>query len=282
MTVQKAKYQAEVRNCGNFFTKKEEPSSSMKIMWDIPTIIYSSRTHSQLTQAMQELKRTSYSHVKATIVGSRDQLCIHPEVSQQINNSNKIHMCQMMVKSRSCMYQNRVEQMMIDKRVNEMNIADVEDLLKMGQKMKFCPFYMTKELKKSADIVFLPYNYLLDPKARRSQQLDIKNSVIILDEAHNVERICEDSASFQIRTTDITLCIEEVTQVMKHLETVGDLGIADAEKDFSAEDLVLLKTMLLDLEKVIDEIPLSRSSEGSTFEGKYIFEILSLAGVSYV
>ncbi|GLV35707.1 Regulator of telomere elongation helicase 1 [Carabus blaptoides fortunei] len=280
LTVQKAKLQAERRQCGHFFAKEENPTGTMNMKWDIPTIIYSSRTHSQLIQAMQELKRTSYSHLNATILGSREQLCIHPEVSQQASNSAKTHMCQMLVKKRSCMYQNRVEQMTTNKTITEMNIADIEDLIKVGQKMKFCPYYMTKELKKSADIVFLPYNYLLDPKARRAQQLDLRNSVIILDEAHNVERICEDSASFQIRTTDITLCIEEVTQVMKHVETVGDLGMIDGEKDFSAEDLILLKTMLLDLEKVIDEIPVTRNGQGSTFEGKYIFEILRLAGIN--
>ena len=37
--------------------------------------------------------------------------------------------------------------------------------------------------------------------------------VVILDEAHNVERMCEESASLQLRSTDVALCIEEVTQV---------------------------------------------------------------------
>lgn len=39
--------------------------------------------------------------------------------------------------------------------------------------------------------------------------------VVILDEAHNVEKICEESASLQLRSTDIALCIDEVTQVRK-------------------------------------------------------------------
>lgn len=60
--------------------------------WGVPKIIYASRTHSQLSQAMNELKNTSYNHVKAVILGSRDQLCINPEVMKEPTNSGKV-MC---------------------------------------------------------------------------------------------------------------------------------------------------------------------------------------------
>lgn len=62
------------------FNSKKGGSGMPKYAWDVPKIIYSSRTHSQLIQAMQELKRTSYCHVKASIIGSREQMCIHPQV----------------------------------------------------------------------------------------------------------------------------------------------------------------------------------------------------------
>jgi len=42
-------------------------------------VIYCSRTHSQLQQVARELKRTSYA-VPMTLLGSREQLCIHPKV----------------------------------------------------------------------------------------------------------------------------------------------------------------------------------------------------------
>ena len=40
-----------------------------------------------------------------------------------------------------------------------------------------------------------------------------QNNVVILDEAHNIEKMCEESASLQIRSSDMALCIDEVTQV---------------------------------------------------------------------
>lgn len=42
-----------------------------------------------------------------------------------------------------------------------------------------------------------------------------QNNVVILDEAHNVEKICEESVSVRIRSTDVALCIQEITKVRK-------------------------------------------------------------------
>lgn len=33
---------------------------------------------------------------------------------------------------------------------------------------RFCPYYAARELKEKADIVFMPYNYLLDAKVSTS------------------------------------------------------------------------------------------------------------------
>lgn len=77
--------------------------------WSMPKIIYASRTHSQLSQAMQELKRSSYKHVSVTVLGSRDQLCINPEVAKEPNSATKIHMCQAKLKARNCFYYNNIE-----------------------------------------------------------------------------------------------------------------------------------------------------------------------------
>ncbi|RLN25872.1 hypothetical protein BBJ28_00000860 [Nothophytophthora sp. Chile5] len=47
----------------------------------VPRIIYSSRTHSQLKQVVQELKNTSY-RPNVAVLGSREHLCVHDKVSQ--------------------------------------------------------------------------------------------------------------------------------------------------------------------------------------------------------
>lgn len=56
----------------------------------VPKVIYASRTHSQLAQAMQELKKTDYNCMKAAIIGSREQLCIHPDIVKESSNATKV------------------------------------------------------------------------------------------------------------------------------------------------------------------------------------------------
>jgi Rad3-related DNA helicase len=48
--------------------------------------------------------------------------------------------------------------------------------------------------------------------------------VVILDEAHNVEKMCEESVSVRIRSTDVALCIQEITQVRKR-QRISEVGI---------------------------------------------------------
>lgn len=53
------------------------------------------------------------------------------------------------------------------------------------------------------------------------------------------------------------------------------------QKDFSAEDLCILKTMFLELEKTVDGIVLTKRDEGETYPGGYIFDILEKADVIF-
>jgi len=46
-----------------------------------PTIVYASRTHSQLTQVVNELKRTIYTP-KYAMLGAREHFCVHEKVSK--------------------------------------------------------------------------------------------------------------------------------------------------------------------------------------------------------
>ncbi|CAN0207884.1 unnamed protein product, partial [Ectocarpus sp. 4 AP-2014] len=70
-------------------------------------IIYASRTHSQLGQVANELKNTVY-RPRLSLLGSRDQLCVHEEVSQ-MKGGAKNHACSALVKARRCKYHRGTE-----------------------------------------------------------------------------------------------------------------------------------------------------------------------------
>lgn len=196
-------------------------------MHGVPKVIYASRTHSQISQAMQELKRTSYAHMKAAVIGSRDQLCIHPDLAKE-SNANKIQMCKLKVQSRSCSFHNRLDSAKESVEIRDAKVMDIEDLVSVGRKLKCCPYYASKELMDNADIVFMPYNYLLDPKIRKANKVDLSNTIIILDEAHNVEKMCEESASVQLTSSELAIAIADVDHV-----SLGSVEKAKKVTDFT-------------------------------------------------
>lgn len=57
----------------------------------------------------------------------------------------------------------------------------------VGKKRSFCPYYMTKELKRDADIIFMPYNYLLDPKTRKANGVELAVGVVCLPKVYSAQ-----------------------------------------------------------------------------------------------
>lgn len=75
---------------------------------------------------------------------------------------------------------------------------DIEELHTLAKKDVFCPYYTMKDRINGADVIFMPYNYLLDEKIRENFKMDFDNSILIFDEGHNIPQVCEDAASFSI------------------------------------------------------------------------------------
>ncbi|XP_015368271.1 PREDICTED: regulator of telomere elongation helicase 1 homolog, partial [Diuraphis noxia] len=249
-----------------------------------PRIIYGSRTHTQLNQVMKELRRTNYKHMKIGIIGSRDQLCIHPEVMKEATSSVKIALCRAKVSTRTCQFYNNVE-LKSQEAFIENGIADIEDLVNKGKKFNCCPYYGSRELQKDVDILFTPYNYIIDPRTRKAQDIQFSDDVIILDEGHNVEKMCEESCSVDISSTDIALCIDAVTDIMKQLYDEKNTEFSTEPiqlrpREFSDDDICVLKALFLEIEKVIDGIELSSSTNDKKMEGSYVFKLLQGADIT--
>ncbi len=51
-----------------------------------------------------------------------------------------------------------------------------------------CPYFAAKSLGKRADLVFCPYNHILDPGVRENYGVELEGNIFILDEAQLVLR----------------------------------------------------------------------------------------------
>ncbi|KAM6242291.1 Fanconi anemia group J protein isoform 2-T4 [Porphyrio hochstetteri] len=192
-------------------TKKKENGDRIFI----PKIFFGTRTHKQISQITRELKRTVHSSVPMTILSSRDYTCIHPVVSSSGSNRNEL--CVELLEGKqgkSCLYYHGVHKLSEHHAVQSAHRMyqawDIEDLVGLGKKLRACPYFAARELMVGADIVFCPYNYLLDPQIRESMEIKLKDQVVILDEAHNIEDSARESVSYGVTESQLRAAREEL------------------------------------------------------------------------
>jgi chromosome transmission fidelity protein 1 len=52
--------------------------------------------------------------------------------------------------------------------------------------LQICPYYGSRRAVPSADVVLAPYSAVLMPDARESLGIELQDSVLVFDEAHNL------------------------------------------------------------------------------------------------
>ncbi|CAR28445.1 ZYRO0F04136p [Zygosaccharomyces rouxii] len=162
-------------------------------------VYFASRTHSQLRQFASQLRLPIFppslpnvknESIKHLPLGSRKQLCINPQVSRLKSTDAINDACKELQQNgkNGCKFKqninNQLEQEFRDRSFT--SIHDIEDLAALGQSLDICPYYASRDSLTSAEIITLPYQFLLFQSTRESLGLDLKNSVVVIDEAHNL------------------------------------------------------------------------------------------------
>ncbi|KAL2093534.1 hypothetical protein ACEWY4_010846 [Coilia grayii] len=172
----------------------------------VTKIYYCSRTHSQLAQFVHEVQKSPFgSTVSLVSLGSRQNLCINPEVVRlgsshlindrcmelQKNKHAKAEKAEGEVKRRrgvvkaTCPFSG-FEKLMTMRDEVLVEVRDIEQLVNMGRKTHTCPYYGTRKAIPAAQLVVLPYQTLLHAGTRQASGIQLKDQVVIIDEAHNL------------------------------------------------------------------------------------------------
>ena len=70
--------------------------------------------------------------------------------------------------------------------------GEMEDLIEVGESDTIysphaaCPYYLSRGLARYADLIFAPYNYVLDPDIRAALGINLDGAVVVLDEGKRV------------------------------------------------------------------------------------------------
>lgn len=165
-------------------------------------IFFCSRTHSQLTQVLNEIKGTNFgAKIRLATLASRGSYCVNEDVrkgaSQAVINercldlkknssiSNQSEVPNKKSRKGACPYYSKEK---IENLREEIltEVRDIEDLVSLGKQEKACPYYASRQAANDAQIVLLPYQILFHKPTRIQSGIDIKDAVIIVDEAHNL------------------------------------------------------------------------------------------------
>ncbi|KAI1004338.1 ATP-dependent DNA helicase [Podosphaera aphanis] len=188
--------------------KDEENDHDDDEIEDQTKIFFCSRTHSQLTQFVNELRRPKFppslreketeqvdiDELKHLTLGSRKNLCINPKVNKLGSLTAINERCAELQKSDTAKAQkcsfipNKDNRPLVNSFRDHAlaTIQDIEDMGALGKRMGICPYYASRTAIKPAEIVTLPYPLLLQKSAREALGISLKGHVIIIDEAHNL------------------------------------------------------------------------------------------------
>ena len=187
---------------GDDFEEEEEEDNTTR------RIYFCSRTHSQLSQFVREVKKSPFhSSVSLVSLASRGVMCVNPSVKKLQSQSAINEACLELGRNKSkpsvvdldertvkksrqrggggCPY-NKVSKTGELRDQSLLAIHDIEDLVTAGKRAASCPYYASRSAVSLAQLVVLPYNTLLHAATRKALGLNLKNSIVIIDEAHNL------------------------------------------------------------------------------------------------
>ncbi|KAI0256693.1 DNA repair helicase [Lactifluus subvellereus] len=189
-------------------------------------LIYCSRTVPEIEKALSELKRLMEYRISVaetegqrekekafTGLGltSRKNLCIHPEVSKEKKGKVVDARCRDLtnpaVVNKARAEPGSVEVCSFHENMNDIpnesvlasGIWTLADILQRGRDTATCPYFTIRRSMPYVDAIIYSFHYLLDPKVAEQVSKEMsKDSIVVFDEAHNIDNVCIESLSIDL------------------------------------------------------------------------------------
>jgi chromosome transmission fidelity protein 1 len=250
-------------------------------------IYFASRTHSQLSQFVGQLRLPEFppsvnsklvprEPTKEVSLSSRKHLCIHSKVSKYTTVSQMNDACHDMAKKSTtrCKFHlnmHELKDQVLQQEFQNKTLAeikDIEDLADLGRELQVCPYYATREVADWCDVIALPYQLLLQKEARESLNISLENSIVVIDEAHNLLDVISSLHSISITHTEIKRSLLGLqTYYNKFSKRLGRNNLVNLSKLIQAVK-ALENFMTRSLEKPRNQIAAGKEIELSEFFSK--------------
>jgi len=148
------------------------------------------------------------------------------------------------------------------------------EILETCDKKRLCPYKIQTNLLREARVIALSYNYIIDERMSWTikSKIDYENSILVVDEAHNLQKVCSSLNSDSITLGTVRSAVKEIerfkrdptAEIQDFLQTMHDemeamlAGLKDdGETQFDPESFLekASRGLTLDtLSEIFDEI----------------------------
>ncbi|XP_071716264.1 general transcription and DNA repair factor IIH helicase subunit XPD isoform X2 [Rutidosis leptorrhynchoides] len=230
-----------------------KPSNPVKLL-------YCTRTVHEMEKTLAELKMLHKYQVDcigpsakmlALGLSSRKNLCVNPEVVSAENRDSVDAGCRKLTASwvralaienpnvKTCDFFERYERAGSDA-VLPPGVYTLQDLRVFGKEKGWCPYFLARHMVQFANVVVYSYQYLLDPKVAGiiSKEMQ-RESVVVFDEAHNIDNVCIEALSVSVRRQTIEGARRNLSKMSKEIDRfkASDAGRLRAEYNRLVEGL---------------------------------------------
>nr|GEW27183.1 DNA repair helicase XPD [Tanacetum cinerariifolium] len=190
-----------------------KPSNPIKLL-------YCTRTVHEMEKTLHELKLLVKYQVEcvgasarllALGLSSRKNLCVNEEVVSKENRDSVDAGCRKLTASwvrdmavsdksvKLCEFYEGFERSGSEA-VLPPGVYTLQDLRVFGKAKGWCPYFLARHMVQFANVVVYSYQYLLDPKVAGiiSKEMQ-RESVVVFDEAHNIDNVCIEALSVSVR-----------------------------------------------------------------------------------
>nr|GMD15577.1 DNA repair helicase XPD [Ipomoea batatas]GME09007.1 DNA repair helicase XPD [Ipomoea batatas] len=215
-------------------------------------LLYCTRTVHEMEKTLAELKllynyqlKNCGDRAKMLAIGlsSRKNLCVNPDVVSAENRDSVDAACRKLTASwvrslaaenpniPTCPFFENYERSSADTSLPS-GVYTLQDLKVFGKEKGWCPYFLARHMVQRADVVVYSYQYLLDPKVAGiiSKEMQ-RESVVVFDEAHNIDNVCIEALSVSVRRQTLegaTRNLNRMTQEIDRLKAT-DAGRLRAE-----------------------------------------------------
>lgn len=137
-----------------------------------------------------------------TILGSRNDYFITPLARNAHRDTNE--MCRALIHGTRGFIYTAGTELLSTLRLVEEEPWDIEDMVLLGTRHRRCPYHAAQTVYQYAHLILCSYNYILDRVCRSARGIDLSNSLIVFDEAHNFEELSRNFSSCRVNIGQIT------------------------------------------------------------------------------